>query len=370
MYGVQRPAGDWMLMLHGNAFAQFLNESGERASQQGGSINWAMLMARRSLGTGRLGLRGMLSLEPWTIPGCGYPDLLATGEECDGEPIHDRQHPHDLFMELAAEYTRPFRGSMQWQLYGGIAGEPALGPAAFPHRTSAMPNPIAPISHHWLDATHITFGVITAGIFDRKWKVEGSVFNGREPDDRRTNLDFAPLDSFSGRVWFMPTAQLALQISAGHLREAEASHTGAGRVDVNRLTASASVQRPLGEAWQWSSTVAIGHNREPGESTGALLVETSLSLRDRDTWFGRFEWAAKPAHALDIHGSSSIYDVAKLQLGYTAYFPEWRRLNPGFGGSVSLGFVPPALTPVYGHRVNPGVALFLTIRPAAHHMSH
>lgn len=373
MYGVEIPAGNWSVMLHGNAFVQFLNEGGTRAMQQGGSINWAMAMARRRVGVGRLGLRGMFSLEPWTIPGCGYPDLLATGEECNGEPIYDRQHPHDLIMELAAEYSAPLAGATRWQIYGGLAGEPALGPAAFPHRMSAMPNPLAPISHHWIDATHITFGVVTAGVFAQKWKIEGSVFNGREPDDDRTDLDLKPLDSLSGRVWFLPTRQLALQISAGHLEEAEAGHGSEGtgaRADVDRLTASASYQRPLGGAWQWASTIAFGRNREAGTATNALLVETSVALRERDTWFGRFEWAEKAAEDLGIHDSPAIYDVAKLQLGYTAYFPAWRRLTPGFGGSVSVGFVPPSLAPVYGHRANPGIALFLTIRPAAHQMQH
>jgi hypothetical protein len=376
MYGVEIPAGSWSVMLHGNAFVQFLNEGGTRAAQQGGSINWAMAMARRRVASGRLGLRTMLSLEPWTIPGCGYPDLLATGEACNGEPIHDRQHPHDLVMELAAEYRAPLAGTARWQIYGGLAGEPALGPAAFPHRMSSMPNPLAPISHHWIDATHITFGVVTAGVFAQKWKVEGSMFNGREPDDDRTDLDLKPFDSVSGRVWFLPTRELALQISAGHLEEAEAGHAldrvdgTAIRVDVDRLTASASYQRPLGEAWQWASTIAFGRNHESGNATSALLLETSFALRERDTWFGRFEWAEKSAADLDVHDSTAIYDVAKLQLGYTAYFPAWRRLTPGFGGSVSVGFVPPSLAPVYGHRANPGIALFLTIRPAAHHMQH
>ena len=112
MYGIERKAGEWRVMGHGNVFVQYLNESGDRGSDQAGSINWVMGMARRALAGGRLGLRGMFSLEPWTIPGCGYPDLLATGEVCDGEAIHDRQHPHDLFMELAAEYERPLGGSV------------------------------------------------------------------------------------------------------------------------------------------------------------------------------------------------------------------------------------------------------------------
>ena len=196
------------------------------------------------------------------------------------------------------------------------------------------------------------------------------MFNGREPDDQRADLDLAPLDSVSGRIWYLPTPQLALQMSAAHLEEAEVGHGTGVRADVDRVTASATYHRSLGPAWQWASTMAFGANRESGVSTAALLVETSLSLRDRDTWFGRFEWAEKSADDLGLHFITAIYDVAKLQLGYTAYFPAWRRLTPGFGGSVSVGFVPPSLAPVYGHRANPGIALFLTIRPAAHHMRH
>jgi hypothetical protein len=118
MHAVHRRAGAWDLMFHGTAFTQFLYEGGEehRTSHQGGSINWFMAMARRPLGAGSLGVRGMVSLEPWTIPGCGYPDLLATGETCDGDSIHDRQHPHDLVMELALEYSRPLTPSARLQL--------------------------------------------------------------------------------------------------------------------------------------------------------------------------------------------------------------------------------------------------------------
>jgi hypothetical protein len=163
MYGLHRGAGQWELMGHGNIFLQVLHEAAneDRGSTQAGSINWMMGMARRRLASGQLGLRAMVSLEPATIGGCGYPDLLATGERCDGDSIHDRQHQHDLLMELAGEFERPLRGDLRWQLYAGLAGEPALGPVAYPHRLSAMPNPLAPIGHHWLDASHITFGVVT-----------------------------------------------------------------------------------------------------------------------------------------------------------------------------------------------------------------
>jgi hypothetical protein len=198
MYAIHAQHGSWQLMFHENLFVQFLHESGDRGDDQFGSINWAMGMARRSVGKGTLSTRAMVSLEPWTIGGCGYPDLLASGERCNDAPIHDRQHPHDLFMELAASYDAPLKGSVRWQIYGGPAGEPALGPVAFPHRTSAMPNPLAPIAHHWMDSTHVTFGVVTAGVFSHRWKAEASAFNGREPDSNRTDFDFGALDSFSG----------------------------------------------------------------------------------------------------------------------------------------------------------------------------
>ena len=368
MYGILTRAGGWDVMWHGHAFAQYLHESGDRGSHQAGSINWIMGMARRDVAGGRFGARGMVSIEPWTIRGCGYPDLLATGELCDGETIHDRQHPHDLFMELGLEYDRPLRGTTRWILYGGPAGEPALGPVAFPHRLSAMANPLAPISHHWLDATHITFGVVTAGVYDGRWKVEGSVFNGREPDENRGGFDFAALDSVSGRVWFLPSSAWALQFSAGRLTEAEPGHEGGARVDVDRLTASATHHHSLGPDSIWATTMAWGHNREGGESTNALLVETSVVLRERHAVFGRFEVAGKAAHDLDIHGTDEVFTVAKLQAGYTRYFKPWKRLQPGLGGGASLGFVPETLQPVYGNRVVPGISLFFTLRPGTHRM--
>jgi hypothetical protein len=370
MYALHRQHGDWALMFHGNAFLQFLHEAANehRGSTQGGSINWAMAMARRDLGPGRVGLRTMLSLEPATIRGCGYPDLLATGETCDGEGIHDKQHPHDFLMELAAEYERPLRGDLRWQAYAGLAGEPALGPVAYPHRLSAMPNPIAPIGHHWLDASHLTFGVVTGALFTGRWKVDASLFNGREPDEDRWDLDLGALDSFSARASFAPAPAVVLQISAGHLNEAEAAEGGGPRVDVDRMTASATFHRAWGGNSIWASTVAWGRNEELGEATHAFLAETNVTVAERDVWFGRFEIAGKPAHDLDVLEFDQVFTVGKLQGGYTRYLASTAGLRLGVGGSLSAAFVPELLEPRYGSRANLGVGLFLTVRPAAHQM--
>jgi len=363
-YGGHRRAGSWTLMVQGNAFLQYLHDGGNRGAQQFGSINWIMGMADRNLGGGRLGLTGMVSLEPATIVGCGYPNLLASGELCNGEAIHDRQHPHDLFMELAATYDRPLAGTVRWQVYAGPVGEPALGPTAFSHRISAMVNPLAPITHHWFDSTHITFGVVTGGIYGDRWKTEGSIFNGREPDEHRTNFDFGPLDSWSGRVWVLPADRWALQLSGGHLAEAEAGHDGNLRIDVDRITASATYHRRLHDRGISATTVGWGHNKEPGASaTNALLAETNLTLHDRDALFGRFELSQKSGTDLGID-SHNVFTVAKLEGGYTRYLDSWRGLKPGAGVALSLGIVPQSLQPVYGGRVVFGIGLYLTLRPA------
>ena len=367
MYGIHRQAAQWELMLHGNVFLQYLYESGEehRRGQQGSSVNWIMGMARRPAAGGRVGLRTMLSLEPWTVPGCGYPDLLATGEVCDGDGIHDRQHPHDLFMELASEYEHPLTSSLRWQVYGGLAGEPALGPPGFPHRLSAMPNLLAPIGHHWLDATHITFGVVTGGISSRRWKGEASIFNGREPDDQRADLDLAPLDSYSGRVWYLPTERTAIQVSAGRLEEAEAPHGVGPRQDVVRLTASATYHGALGAAGLSATTLAWGMNRETGVASHAFTAETVVTADQRHTWFGRLEVVGKSADALHVHEASGIFTVGKLQAGYVRYFGVRSGMQHGLGGSVSASVMPSGLQARYGGRIVPGFGLFVTVRPAA-----
>jgi YHS domain-containing protein len=362
MYAIHQVRGGWELMFHGNGFVQFLDDAGDRGHDQFGSINWVMAMANRNVGAGRLGLRGMFSLEPATIRGCGYPDLLASGERCNGEPIHDQQHQHDLFMEIAATYDRPLRGTTRWQVYGGPAAEPALGPVAYPHRLSAMPNLLAPITHHWLDATHITFGVVTGAVYGQRWKAEASAFNGREPDDQRTGFDLAPLDSVSGRVWFLPSANVATQVSVGRLTEAEPGGAGGPGIDVTRVTASVTHHRLIGEGGIWASTGAWGRNAESEHATNAFLLETNLTLNDRNTWYGRFEVVGKTAHDLDISGDE-IFTVGKLQGGYTRYLSAWRGIKPGVGVTASAGFVPTALESVYGSRINPGIGVFVTLRP-------
>lgn len=367
--GLMGHVGPWMLMTSGQAFLQVLHEGGHFGETQAGSINWAMGMAQRRVGTGWLLLSAMGSAESWTIRGCGYPNMLATGELCAGEPIHEKQHPHDMVMELAASYTRPLRPGLFLQAYGGPAGEPALGPAAFPHRASAYANLMAPISHHWLDATHITFGVATVGVFTKQWKAEASVFNGREPDEDRRNLDLAKMNSYSGRVWWMPTPRWSVQVSAGHLVEAEPAHEDLPVADKNLVTTSVSHTRRLAAHDSfWASTVAWGRASDSlGTKSQWLLAETSVARNAFDTWFGRAEIGTKPPHDLSVHGLTGPQGLGKLQGGYVRHAAARRGWEPGVGFTVSAAITNATLASRYGSRVTYGAGVFATVRPKSTH---
>lgn len=376
--GVHATLGAWTTMLHGAAYGQALIDSGSVHHRGRGvsSVNWLMADLTRTGTAGRLTLRTMVSAEPWTMRGCGYPDMLATGEVCDGDSIHDRQHPHDVFMELAAAYERPLRGSARVQVYGGPVGEPALGPPAFLHRASSAGNPIAPIAHHWLDSSHVSFGVATAAVFGPGWKVDASLFNGREPDDRRRNIETGRWDAWSVRTTVAPHPDVVLQVSGGHLPEAEAGLGTLPRQDVSRLTASASHVHRLPDGGTWATTLAWGvrwGRVNTGYSTAdqvshAVLAESALDRPGPTSWFARAEVVGKPAH--DLHAEEfvpSVFTVGKVQVGYVRDLAARVGVQLSLGATVSAGLLPALLAPRYDGRVAPGAGIFLRLSPAATH---
>jgi hypothetical protein len=362
MSGPMRQRGPWTLMLHGNGFLQEIHTSGARGMNQFGSVNWLMGMAERDLAGGRLTVHVMLSLEPLTVGRCGYPNMLQSGELCHGVALHDDQHPHDLFMEVAADFKHAVSKSLAVEIYGGPSGEPALGPVAFAHRPSAMPDPIAPISHHWLDSSHVSFGVVTGAVYGKRWKAESSIFNGREPDDNRYDFDLGALDAFSGRFTLMPSPQWAIQFSAGHLPQAEPRPDGS-REDVTRITASATRHRLVNNRL-WATTVAWGQNRESDLATSAFLAETSAEITRDDTWFGRLEIVSKTAADLALPlPARATFTVLKIAAGYTRWVYEGRGMKAGVGATSGLSRVPPALSSFYAGRSPLELAVFINIRP-------
>jgi len=355
--------GQWMVMLHGFAFAQYDEQSGTRGASQFGSLNWAMVMADRSLAGGRLQLRFMPSLDPATVGTCGYPLLLQSGETCNGQPIVDRQHPHDFFMELGTLYERPIAPNLAFLIYAAPAGEPALGPVAFMHRPSAMDEPQAPLGHHWQDATHISFGVVTAGLFTRTIRLEASSFNGHEPNEERWGFDPISLNSYSGRLTINPSEHWSFTAGYGILDNPERVNPAA---DVRRLTTSAMYGRKLGAEGQWTSTVIYGQNVESGESAShSGLLETEAVLDRHNTLFARTEYLQKSAHDLDLSAfpDEQRFNVAAFSLGYIRDFARGRGMTVGIGARGTVTVVPSSLESRYGSRTPVGGMVFVRLRP-------
>lgn len=340
--GLHGMAGGWTVMAHGYLWGVYTDQGGRRGANEAFVESMAMLEATRDLSPAdRLQLRAMLSLEP-AMGARGYPNLFATGEVADDRPLVDRQHPHDLFMELSARIDHDVAPGTSLFLYGGPVAEPALGPAAFMHRGSDRYLPLSPITHHWFDSTHITYGVVTAGVSARRFQLEASGFRGREPDEHRWDLETPAIDSWSVRATWTPTPEWAVQVSHGRLQSPEEDHPGE---DEARTTASVHYGRgPL----QAMLGFAV-KDRLPGRSLTAWLAEANYDVTRHDAVFGRVENVANdelfPAETDPLHDRP--FRVTRFEGGYA------RRMQLGafdlaLGGSVAAYAKPRALDAAYG----------------------
>ncbi len=349
--GFHSMTGDWMLMAMGSAMLAYTDQGGPRGDTAAYTASMAMLQGSREWASGaKLTLGAMASLDP--VNGRrGYPDLFASGETAHGQPLVDRQHPHDLFMELSARIDAPLSRRLTGFVYAAPVGEPALGPSAFVHRRSARYLPLAPIAHHWFDSTHITYGVVTAGLATKGFQFEASAFRGREPDEHRWNIETPALDSWSVRATWSPRPEWALQLSHGRLEQPEATHPGE---DERRTTASVHYGR--GDI---SAMLAFSaKDRLPGPTLTAWLGEANWDLSKHHSLFGRIENVANdelfPDHADPLH--DRVFRVTRFEGGYAYRIP----LGAGelaLGGSLAAYAKPPALDAAYG-RAPFGYTLF------------
>ena len=320
---IHKQSGDWLLMFHYNAVVGVNSQGGPRGVTKAESANWFMPMAYHKLGNGTVQLRGMFSFEPFTFPPGGSPLLFQTGESYKGRPIIDAQHPHDLFMELSAQYTHPLGERGTWFAYFGYPGEPALGPTAFMHRASASENSSAVLSHHLQDSSHITFGVFTTGFTYRWFKLEGSVFNGREPDENRYNFEAHKWNSRAARLSFAPNNNWTIQVSHGLLRNPEALEPG----DVRRTTASVSYNKPFAGG-HWATSLIWGRNHENhgGEifNLNSYVAESTVNFHDKNYLYTRLELVDKNA---------LLRDADRALLGIRDHHPSFRISAYTFGGA-------------------------------------
>lgn len=332
--------GEWMLMIHGQAFLNHVEQTGPRGGDKFFSTNWVMPMAERPLAGGTLMLRSMLSLEPATI-GKTYPELFQTGETIHGRPIVDAQHPHDFFMELAAEYAHPINATTTAYVYAAPVGDPALGPVAYPHRASAAELPQATLAHHLQDSTHIAASVITIGAQSGRLGYAVSGFHGREPDEHRWDIDGGAIDSWSARVTFDPTPNWSAQVSTGHLKSPEATEPDR---NAQRTTTSVAYSKN-----GWSSSLIFGRNRD----LNGVTAESVYRLAQRNFVTARAEVVDKD----ELFANGNIVRVKALTAGYTRDVLP----NFGIGGNVTVYSIPRQIEADYGSSPR-SIYLFIRVR--------
>ena len=353
----------WMLMYDGALFATFNHQGGPRGGDDVLATNWVMGMASRRLGPGQLTLSGMVSADAATAGARGYRELFQIGEAYKGEPLVDRQHPHDFVMQAGAWWRVPVGGAYV-TLTGAAVGEPALGPVAFMHRPSAAENSVAPLNHHRLDSTHIAMGVVTGAIERGAWTVESSVFRGREPDDNRWDvMDPGALDSWSARVWLRPSSTWEIQASHGFLNEPEEL----ALIDVRRTTASASWFR-RGDRGFTAATFAFGRNDEEHGATSGVLAEATRASGPYSI-YGRWETLQLDTTLLggaDAHSDEENYRpiVSAVTLGGVRELPRWNGFETGIGADFTAYRVPSDLRVAYGERPL-SFHVFFRLRPPA-----
>jgi len=353
--GLHKMSGDWSLMGHGVLNLVADHQSGRRGDDKIFASGMLMGNARRPIGDGTLQFKAMVSPDP-LMGKSGYPLLLASGETANGvDRLIDRQHPHDFFMELSGSVSQNIGPKSSVFLYAGLPGEPAFGPPAFMHREAILDSPEAPITHHWLDSTHITFGVVTAGLVLDRAKVEVSRFNAREPDQHRWNIETGPLDSTSVRASWNPTRALALQGSWGHFVDPEQLEPGENQ---RRWSASALWADEIAPGWKLAGTLAWGRKSAHGHKDDAIAAEVSLK-HDAWTLFGRGE-LTENRELIDIE--HALFRVGKVSAGVVRDFRIADHLTLGAGGLLSVNFVPDGLAPLYGGNNPTGAMGFLRLK--------
>lgn len=359
--------GKWTLMFHANVFVLDEQQSGPRGEDKFFSTNWLMGMAKRTAGPGVFTARTMLSLEPATATDRQYPLLFQQGETAYGKPIVDGQHPHNLFMEIAALYDLKLGEHGLLSLYAAPIGDPAIGPMAYAHRASALEDPLATLGHHQEDSTHISEDVVTVGVTYRIARIEASGFHGREPNENRWNLGQGKIDSWSTRLTLQPGKNWSGQYSYARMTSPEALFPTENQ---ERMTASVLYNRPFHNG-DWASSLIWGRTKsvEDGSVFNSYAFESTLGFLTRNHIWTRIENAERSNELLLGENPTPpnfveqpIGRVQAYTLGYDRDFDFVPHLSSALGAQVTVYGVPGILQPAYG--MHPaGVAVFIRLRP-------
>ncbi len=345
-----------MLMLHGNAFAVGITESGSRARSAFAAPNMFMADIGTSLGANHyLNLDFMGTVERWTFPYQGYPELLQIGEaNREGISFLDAQHPHSSpVMGLTFSDTIRFSQNAKdnIKVFFAPRGESTDGPIAFMHRQTGMVNPDAPLGHHvGQDVGHISSTVLGASLAIANTRIELSAFNGVEPEPDAVNLTLGKPNSAGFRVIQEFSPELTVMASAAFIKNPEPSDPDIS--SISRYSTSLYFHRVLSEDWKFHNTLIYGLiTKLDHASSLSSFAEEFLWEGEHPRIWGRLEVLQRTGSELQIP-SSSTGNLGKwigaLTLGYTHAVKKWESAELGLGGSVTLDRLPAEFLAAYG----------------------
>ncbi len=344
-----------MLMIHGNGFLAGINESGPRGRNTFAAPNMFMGDLGTSIGDRHyVNLDFMGTVERWSIPDQGYPELLQIGEENNqGIPYLDAQHPHSSpIMGLTLSDTISFGGDKNHiKIFIAPRGEATDGPVAFMHRVTGMINPDAPLGHHiGQDVGHITSTVIGESLKIGATGFEASTYHGAEPKPQNVDLPIGNLDSYSFRLIEEFSPKFIAMASYAYVSNPELNNP-----DItfeNRFSASIYNSFSIFHDWSFDNTLIWGSvSNYDHASTLTSFAEEFLFKGIAPRIWGRIEVLQRTPNELQIQTSADANAgqwVTAITFGYTHRVANWESAEVGIGGSVTTDFLPQSYQGAYG----------------------
>lgn len=351
-YGRYTNIGSWEFYGYGVVNGIFDHQTGLAKDHKVFSTNSFLAVLERQFCASSFSLRTIFSLEPATIGPCGYPLLFSTAGSADGVTVLVNRFPaHELFSELSASCCAYWGSDTCAYGYFGLPGSPALGPL-FTQRIAAFYLPEGPISWQEINSTDICFGVGTLGIKVHNFGLEGSIFNGRQPDEDHWRFETPRFDSFCTRIYCYPICNIITQISWGFLKSPEELEP---EVRVTRLTASASYNHNWENNFFQITGAWARNDHRPGDITNSFLLESCINLCDRHIFSTRFERIAPtdPGVFIDYRNwddpdKQSWVTISKIGAGYLYQLPCLNCFRFSAGASANIALSPRDFVSTYG----------------------
>ncbi|MET0285723.1 MAG: hypothetical protein ABW352_14685 [Polyangiales bacterium] len=356
--------GKWGLAISGNVYAGYDYYSSERGGKRFFGRNTFMGSLFRTFEHSEWLFRAAISLEPLTIGDRGYPQVLQSGQQADGERVADRMYALDFFRELATTYSWEVTRDWGAMFYAALAGEPAIGPVTFTQRVSASPDPLAPLGFVAQENSHTAFGVLTVGAFTRTMKFEASWYNGSLPGDHKFTIAIRRPDSYAARVSWNPFSWLSTQLSYAYL--GNPSRHDPGRSD-HRFTTSATYTRWRANDSGLAATLAFAERvSNRNQLNTSLMAEAYWNIDGHNAVFGRWDLLQKSGEELILpEPTTELFAIGALGAGYIYYFGPFISLTPGLGLRGSINLMEDDLARFYGGQAAYGLMVFAQLRTAA-----